>query len=72
MNLFGDGGALWSVITILGPLVLGAALAFALIRNRRMTRAQEELSERATREMKIESARAEGADGAAERLERQP
>ncbi|TZG24882.1 hypothetical protein [Sphingomonas montanisoli] len=63
-------GSFWSIITIVGPLLLGLALAYAVIRNRRMTRAQNDLSERATRQNKLDAAIEEGADGAAERLSR--
>jgi preprotein translocase subunit YajC len=44
--------ALWGVMTILGPVLLLAALTWAMVRNRqqRMPESQE-LTERATREL---------------------
>jgi hypothetical protein len=32
---------LWAILTIAGPIVLGAAMAYGVIRNRRRRRARE-------------------------------
>ncbi|WP_156680306.1 hypothetical protein [Sphingomonas profundi] len=40
---------LWSLITIVGPILLAAVLIYALVTNRRRTRAQVERTEEATR-----------------------
>ncbi|HET9509851.1 MAG TPA: hypothetical protein VFO80_01765 [Sphingomonas sp.] len=42
------GGGIWSILTIVGPLVLIAALAWAVLSNRR-SRAAERRTEEATR-----------------------
>lgn len=44
------GDSLWSFLIIAGPIVLMAALAFAMLRNRRTPR-QEAKTEAATREL---------------------
>jgi hypothetical protein len=54
-----SGGALWSVITVLGPIVLAVALAYAMLRNRR-SRAEKLRSEQAVRDQHNEERRAEG------------
>ena len=46
--MFGDG--LWSFVVIAGPIVLVAALAYAMLRNRRTPHA-EARTEEATREL---------------------
>ncbi|KQN92473.1 hypothetical protein ASE95_07060 [Sphingomonas sp. Leaf231] len=46
--MFGDG--LWSFVVIAGPIILVAALLFAMLRNRRTPR-QEARTEQATREL---------------------
>lgn len=38
----------WSILTIAGPILLAAVLAWAMLHNRR-SRAEKELTERATR-----------------------
>jgi hypothetical protein len=44
--------ALWGVMTILGPVLLLAALTWAMVRNRQQrTPESQELTERATREL---------------------
>jgi hypothetical protein len=50
-------GPLWSIITIVGPLLLIAVLAWAVLRNR-STRDTREETERATRELYREEDRA--------------
>ncbi|WP_294289148.1 hypothetical protein [uncultured Sphingomonas sp.] len=42
------GGGIWSILTIVGPLVLIAVLAFVVLSNRR-SRAAEQRTEDATR-----------------------
>lgn len=41
---------LWGVITIVGPILLAAALLYAIVTNRKRSKAQRDLTERATRE----------------------
>ena len=54
-----DGGSLWSVLTIVGPLLLGAVLLWALLRNRaHSSPAEIERTEQATRELYQEEDRA--------------
>jgi hypothetical protein len=44
--------ALWGVMTILGPVLLLAALVWAVVRNRQQRTAEsQELTEKATREL---------------------
>ncbi len=50
-------GPLWSIITIIGPLLLIAVLAWAVLRNR-SSRAQIEETEQATRDLYREEDRA--------------
>lgn len=45
-------GALWSVITILGPILLLAAIIYAWWRNRTGNRAQVERAERGAAEVR--------------------
>lgn len=43
---------LWGVMTVIGPILLGAALIWALMRNRQQrTRKSKELTEKATRDL---------------------
>ena len=44
-----DGSSLWGVINIVGPLLLGAVLLWAVLNNRR-SRAEKRRTEEATRE----------------------
>lgn len=44
------GGGSWGIITIIGPLLLVAVLAWAALRNR-TSRAKRDETERATREL---------------------
>lgn len=53
------GGALWSVITIAGPILLALAILFAMVRNRR-SRAEKQRSEQAVRDQHDAARRAEG------------
>lgn len=54
-----SGGALWSVITIAGPIILALVLAFAILRNRR-SRAEKLRSEQAVRDQHNADRRSEG------------
>jgi len=54
-----EGGALWGMMTIVGPIVLGLVLVFALLRNRR-SRAEKLRSEQAVRDQHDADRRAEG------------
>jgi hypothetical protein len=45
------GGGSWGIITIIGPLLLVAVLAWAALRNRSSSRAEREDTEIATREL---------------------
>ncbi len=45
------GGAGWALINIVGPLLLLLALAWAVLRNRKSSRAEIELTEEATRDV---------------------
>ena len=53
------GGALWSVITIAGPILLALALLIAIIRNRR-SRSEKLESEQAVRDRHDAERRREG------------
>ncbi len=44
-------GANWGLLTIVGPLLLGAALLWALLRNRKSTPREIERTEDATRRL---------------------
>ena len=45
------GGGNWAILTILGPLLLGAAILWALLRNRKSTPQERERTEQATRDL---------------------
>jgi hypothetical protein len=45
----GDG--LWSFVVIVGPIILVAALLFAMLRNRKRSPREEARTEQATREL---------------------
>ena len=45
-----DGSSLWGLITVAGPIVLIAVLAWAMLSNRRSRKAEQQ-SEAATREL---------------------
>jgi len=45
----GDG--LWSFVVIVGPIILVAALLFAMLRNRKRSPREEARTEKATREL---------------------
>jgi hypothetical protein len=53
-----DGGSLWGMMTVVGPIIIIAVLMWAMLRNRTLTRAEKERSEQATRELYEESDRA--------------
>jgi hypothetical protein len=61
------GGGSWGIITILGPLLLGAVILWALLRNRRAGPADIDKTEQGTREVyrEEEEARRRGDDGRA-------
>jgi hypothetical protein len=47
-----DGGGFnWSMITIVGPLLLAAVILWALLKNRKSSRSEIERTEQATREL---------------------
>lgn len=52
------GGASWTIILIVGPLILAGVLLWALLRNRRSRPADEARTEQATRELYREENRA--------------
>lgn len=57
-------GGLWALMTILGPILLGLALLYAVLRNRaRASRREIDRTERATRRMRQQIAREEKEDG---------
>ncbi|MET0314541.1 MAG: hypothetical protein ABW275_09125 [Hansschlegelia sp.] len=41
-------GDLWSLLTVVGVIILGCALAYGMLRGRKMTRNEKAVSERAT------------------------
>lgn len=46
------GGDLWPLMTVVGVVILGAVIAYSMIRNRKeMTRSKAELSERSTHQL---------------------
>ena len=47
-------GGFWSLITILGPLLLGAVIAWSLLKNRKEPREKIERTERATHDRILE------------------
>lgn len=49
-------GTFWALMTIVGPILLGVALLWVLVHNRR-SRPEEERTERATRELYEQSHR---------------
>lgn len=53
--------ALWGVMTIVGPILLGLALIYAILANRRRSAADRRRTEEATRELYREEDRAEKA-----------
>ncbi|GLK67659.1 hypothetical protein [Hansschlegelia plantiphila] len=44
-------GDVWLLMTVIGVIILGGALAYAMVRNRGMTRRQKEVSENATEDL---------------------
>jgi len=44
-------GGFWSIITIVGPILLGVVLIWALLRNRGTTPREDAESERATKQL---------------------
>jgi hypothetical protein len=56
------GGFSWSVLTIVGPILLLAVLLWAVLRNRKPRREDVDRTERATRELYREEDRAHRRD----------
>ena len=56
-------GAFWSIITIAGPLLLGAVLLWALLRNRKAAPRDDARTEEATRNLYKEEDRAHRGEG---------
>src|SRR3546814_14690291 len=54
------GGPEWTLVVILGPVVLGLALVYAILRNRKRTPADAAGTDRATHELSEEDERQEG------------
>jgi hypothetical protein len=61
------GGGNWAIINIVGPLLLAAALLWALLRNRKSSRSDVDRTEQATRDLyrEEEERRRTGDDGRA-------
>jgi len=47
-------GGFWSLLTVVGPLLLGAVILFALLRNRKQSSAEVDRTERATHQNYVE------------------
>ena len=45
------GGFNWALMTILGPVILGAVILWALLRNRKSSRAEIDRTEQATHDL---------------------
>lgn len=57
-------GGLWALMTILGPILLGLALLYAVLRNRaRASRREIDRTERATRRVHQQIAQEDKEDG---------
>lgn len=50
-------GDLWGVLTVLGVIVLGCVIAYGMMRSRKMTRGEKQVSERATENLYEQEAR---------------
>jgi hypothetical protein len=62
-----DTGGGWGILTIIGPLLLGAVLLWALLRNRSASRGDNDTTEAGTRDLYREeeaARRREDDDGA--------
>jgi hypothetical protein len=46
-----DLGGMWGIVTILGPILLGAAMIYGLLMVRKRGRATKNLTEQTTREL---------------------
>jgi len=53
-----NGGSLWGLMTVVGPVLLLGVIMWAMLRNRTRTRAEKERTDRATHELYEESDRA--------------
>ncbi len=58
-------GGFWMLMTVIGVAILGAVIAYAMMRNRNMTRRQKEISEEGTRRVYAEENRDPANRGAA-------
>ena len=58
-----DHGALWSIATILGPLLLLAALVYGVMKSRGRGPAAKNLTEEATRDLYRKANGREGREG---------
>ena len=47
-------GGYWSLLTIIGPILLAAAIAWALLRNRKLSKGDLDRTERATHDRILE------------------
>ena len=56
-------GWLWTLITILGPLLLIGAILWAFLRNRNPSRSELERSERGARELREKLEREDSGEG---------
>ncbi|MFC7053379.1 hypothetical protein ACFQI3_11840 [Hansschlegelia quercus] len=50
-------GDLWSLLTVVGVIILGCAIAYGMLRTRKMTRNEKAVSERATDNLYKQEAR---------------
>jgi Flp pilus assembly protein TadB len=55
--LANGAGDLWSLLTVVGVIILGCAIAYAMLRSRKMTRNEKAVSERATENVYAQEAR---------------
>lgn len=46
-----DGSSLWGLLTIVGPILLGAVLLWAVLTNRNRSRAAKDRAEQATHDL---------------------
>ena len=58
------GGGLWSVMTVVGPILLGLVLLYALLRNRQRSARQRAVTEQATRDLQEQLNREDNVENA--------
>lgn len=46
-----SGGELWPIMTVLGVIVLGLALVYGIMRNRKQTKQQDRVTDKGTEEI---------------------